>query len=108
MTDWRHYARHSGRAGGYLDEFMAKKAGWVLWERDESVHYHEQMPGSRFDERESFPVLGESREIRVNKMLWSHITVDSIYLKKSALNTVKSVKNWNDFIEEPADIISPA
>jgi len=73
------------------DEIITEKADWVLRQRDKYARYREQMPERRFEEGETFPVLGTERKVVVDNVLFSHVDGDHIYLDASAV-TETSIK----------------
>jgi len=64
---------------------LKEKASWVLRQRDKYARYRAQMPERRFEEGETFPVLGKEREVVVGNALFSHVSGDHIYLGQSAV-----------------------
>jgi predicted metal-dependent hydrolase len=67
------------------DDIMVEKADWVLKQRDKYARYRAQMPERRFEEGETFPVLGTEREVVVENVLFSLVDGDHIYLESSAV-----------------------
>lgn len=64
------------------DTVIAENAAWVLQQRDKYARYREAMPERRFEEGETFPVLGTERRLKVAGVLWSMITNDAIKLAR--------------------------
>ncbi len=62
------------------DDIMAEKADWVLRQRDRYARYRDEMPERRFEESESFPVLGEEHPVRVEPTEESRMTEEQIRL----------------------------
>jgi hypothetical protein len=59
---------------------LQDNAEWVLRQRDKYERYRAQMPERRFEEGETFPVLGTECEVVVGEALFSHVAGDNIHL----------------------------
>ena len=62
------------------DAVIADNAAWVLRQRDKYARYRDAIPERRFEEGETFPVLGTERRLEVTGVLWSLITDEAIKL----------------------------
>jgi Predicted metal-dependent hydrolase len=67
------------------DEVLLEKADWVLKQKGRFARYRAQMPERRFEEGETFPVLGADRTVVVGQALFSHITDEKIHLAPDAV-----------------------
>jgi len=68
------------------DEVLLEKADWVLKHRDRYARYRAQMPDRRFEEGETFPVLGTDRTVVVGQALFSHVSGEKIHLDVEAVD----------------------
>jgi predicted metal-dependent hydrolase len=68
------------------DEVLLEKAEWVLKQKNRFARYRAQMPERKFEEGESFPVLGTDRTVAVGHALFSHITDENIHLDAEAVD----------------------
>jgi predicted metal-dependent hydrolase len=65
---------------------LQENAAWVLRQRDKYARYRAQMPKRCFEEGETFPVLGNERELVIGEALFSHITDEAIYLAQDKVD----------------------
>lgn len=65
---------------------LQENAAWVLRQRDKYARYRAQMPERRFEEGETFPVLGKERTLRIGETLFSHVTDGGIHLAQEKVD----------------------
>ena len=84
------------------DDVMIEKGDWVLKQRDRFARYRDQMPERRFEEGETFPVLGTEREVVVGNVLFSHITEEKIRLDSSRVEATSTKEELERLYREEA------
>ena len=65
---------------------LQDNAAWVLKQRDKYAKYRAQLPNRRFEEGETFPILGTERKVVVGEALFSHVTGDTIHLDQDRVD----------------------